>query len=126
MKFHSKTEQILYWIYKAPSLYEFSSNQQDTTVTTLLQDMQYAHEFAGKQAREAQEAFTLFAEKPENYLRYFQEMACLRCDLVADLENVHLFKITPVQAVNKLRKVQGAYLPKTFYADESEYPDMAE
>ena len=110
MKFHSNTEQVLYWIYKAPSLIEFSPNQQEITVSTLLQDMRYAHEFAGKQAREAQEAFTLFRGKPDDYLRYFQEMGCLRCELNAGLGNVHLFRYSPQQAIRQLRKQLGKYI----------------
>jgi hypothetical protein len=114
MTFRSDAEKVLYWIYRTPHLYPGNLYVQEKTVKVMMDEISFAPEMvAGQDRKDVQDTFRLLCEyTPENYLRYFQEMECLRCDLCAGLRNVFLFDMTPRQAVNKLRKGRKAIEPK--------------
>jgi hypothetical protein len=114
MKLNSKSEKVLYWIYKAPTMFSTLSREQQISLT--LRDLKaYFSSVEGKWNKEfnrewkqAHEAWIAFCEYPhENWLRNFQEWGVLHCDLNAGLDNVHLFDKTPAQIIHEYRKAKA-------------------
>ncbi len=106
MKFRSKNEKILYWIYRMSrkEWFGYGPENNATTKTNIFNDLcqwQYVPE---SRRSELSYASAELAHNTDNILRSFDMVGVLSCDLCAGLENVFLYDMTPVQAVNRYRK----------------------
>ncbi len=113
MKFRSKNEKILYWIYRMSrkEWAGYGTENNATTKTQLSQDLCQWHHIPESRRSELSDASFELAHNTDNILRGFDMLGVLQCDLFADLENVFLYDLTPVQAVNRYRKklAQGGF-----------------
>ena len=104
MKLNDKHEKALYWMYRALNFYPNSPDLQHTTVPAMLANLGFVVQDAhDKNATEARKAL---CESPNQILNYLTEKGVIDSDLCAGLDNISFLQLSPVQAVNKLRKAR--------------------
>ncbi len=82
-----------------------------TTKEQIFQDLCQWHYIPASKHLELSSANWELTRNTDNILRSFDMLGVLSCDLCAGLDNVFLYDLTPVQAVNRYRKklAQGGF-----------------
>ena len=106
MKFNSKNEKTLYWLYRMSrkEWSDYNPKNNATTIDKLFFDLNQWQFIPVSKYRELLDAHDNLAKNIRCILRTFDLYNVLKVELQADLNNIFLYDITPVQAVNKYRK----------------------